>query len=558
MIDSSTAEMDQLRERAAQSSAEPSTFPLYEEQLQRLRQQLLEAQRQNENLRATLAISATPADEPTAEGSRTMSDIVSENADEIRSELDKRHIQRMAELEEEFKRRTDGMRAQLSRKLTEGKAEARKAIKEESDKALEDLKATHEQEIQSLNTRHQSELDELRRHLEERFETYKAEWQTSHPSDKTLDAPQAAPSRDSGQDASLPELSDAQAKSLVAKNETIKEIVRRNITTGIIKNKEANAAQVKQECEQEYARKLSEAQQKANKEKEQAIAMETKRNTLKISMSENQKRTAMAKIEIVQTAAKDTPQRPVGEVWAVAKDAKAAPVQPAPAPKAATAATSQNGTSVNPGATPTPTQPGNAQPAATATPMKSEGTSNSQPSTEPVKSPALNPSAQAFSPAQQQQPAVSEGSTAPQQQIKPPDGAQAQQRPAAPQGQQGQANGIPRLAQPASSNAQPRPQGQQMPGAGQAVVRGLQQSGIPMARASIRGGRGRGQGRAAPQNIDTTRTQGQSQQGQGRGSPSSARAKQFVPGNKRPREDGGEGGQGGDGKRIRGGAGGGN
>ena len=75
--------------------------------------------------------------------------------------------------------------------------------------------------------------------------------------------------------------------------------------------------------------------------------------------------------------------------------------------------------------------------------------------------------------------------------------------------------------------------------------------GNPMSR-----GRGAGVGRGGSQGLDTSRSQGQQI---GRGSPTSAGlnagAKQFVPGNKRPRDDGQDGREGGNGKKIRGGGG---
>ena len=63
-------------------------------------------------------------------------------------------------------------------------------------------------------------------------------------------------------------------------------------------------------------------------------------------------------------------------------------------------------------------------------------------------------------------------------------------------------------------------------------------------------------GRGGPQALDINRSQGQQV---GRGSPTSAGlnagAKQFIPGNKRPRDDGQDGRDGGNGKKIRGGGG---
>ena len=73
--------------------------------------------------------------------------------------------------------------------------------------------------------------------------------------------------------------------------------------------------------------------------------------------------------------------------------------------------------------------------------------------------------------------------------------------------------------------------------------------GNPISR-----GRGSAIGRGGPQALDTSRSQGQQV---GRGSPTSAGlnagARQFIPGNKRPRDDGQDGGDGSNGKRIRGG-----
>ena len=529
-LDSSAVELEQLRGQSVQQRADSADTSMIEGQLKALQQQLTDAQKANEDLRTALATTTSSIDTTQASGENSTQDVVAANAEDIRAELERRHSQRMTELEEDFKKRTDGMRNQLSRKLGEGKAEARKTIGEEFEQKSQTLQAAHTQEVEALNARHKRELDEIRRTSDERFETYKTEWQAKHKNEQPVGAAQNEIPQIDGQGESLPHLSEEQSKKLVASNATIKEMVRRNIVQGIQKTKEANAAQVKQECEQECSKKLLEVQQKAAKEKEQAVFMETKRNALKVSMAENRGKNVQAQIEIVQTAAKDTPQRPVGEVWAVAKDKKAPQGTTTTQKPAATTAASPNAgvPATNQAQAPSP------QVAASA---KIEGTNGTQILPNDTKLPFLNPSAQAFSPTQNQDVG--------QQQAQPPNDSLAQQKPAS----QSQGNGIPRPVQPAS-NSQARPPGQPNSAAG----RGNQQSGIPTARGSIRG-RGRGQPRGAPHNIDTTRIQGQAA-GQGRGSPT-GRAKQFVPGNKRPRDDGGDGGQAGDGKRIRGGGGGG-
>ena len=527
-LDSSAVELEQLRGRSGQQNADSADPSMVESQLKALQQQLLDAQKANEDLRTALATTTSTTDTTQASEENGTQDVVAANAEDVRAELERRHSQRMTELEEDFKKRTDSMRIQLSRKLAEGKAEARKTIGEEFEKKSQTLRTAHTQEVEALNARHQSELDELQRTLDERFETYKTEWQAKHTDQQPAGAGQHEIPQVDGEGGPLPHLSEDQSKKLVASNATIKEMVRRNILQGIQKTKEANAAQVKQDCEQECSKKLSEMQQKAAKEKDQAVFMETKRNALKVSMAENRGKNVQAQIEIVQTAAKDTPEKPVGEVWAVAKDRKAPQgMTTAQKPAAITNASPNAGVpAANQAQAPSP------QVAASA---KAEGTNDTQIVPNDSKSPSLNPSAQAFSPTQNQ--------AAVQQQPQAPNDSQVQQKPFP----QSQGNGIPRPVQSAN-NPQARPPGQPNTAAG----RGNQQSGIPMARGSIRG-RGRGQSRGAPQNIDTTRIQGQAA-GQGRGSPT-GRAKQFVPGNKRPRDDGGDGGQGGDGKRIRGGGG---
>jgi nucleoprotein TPR len=57
--------------------------------------------------------------------------------------------------------------------------------------------------------------------------------------------------------------------------------------------------------------------------------MESKKSALKINMSENKVRIASGKLEIVQKAAEETPQKAVVEVWEEAKNYKPPPVPPA-------------------------------------------------------------------------------------------------------------------------------------------------------------------------------------------------------------------------------------
>ena len=165
-------------------------------------------------------------------------------------------------------------------------------------------------------------------------------------------------------------------------------------------------------------------------------------------------------------------------------------------------------------------------------------------------------------------PATSPPPSSPRGQPSPSQQAKLAQQPAASSNTSQSPNQqVPSSQQ--TSNSAPKPtQGtanhHPNAGTGPGALRGLQQSGLPMARGgSIRGGasvRGRGSGipRGGPQAINTRGGPGPQA---GRGSPTSnlnAGAKQFVPGNKRPRDETQDGQQGGDGtgKRIRGGGGG--
>jgi nucleoprotein TPR len=120
-------------------------------------------------------------------------------------------------------------------------------------------------------------------------------------------------------------LSDAQVRELLSTNPTVKNILASNLK----KKLEAESQKIKEEQEKVLAEKLAEASQAAENAKIQAVFMAEKKSALKINMADNKSRTAAAKLEVVETAAKETPEKPVGEVWEVAKTAKPPPPPPA-------------------------------------------------------------------------------------------------------------------------------------------------------------------------------------------------------------------------------------
>ena len=222
-------------------------------------------------------------------------------------------------------KRTELMKSSLNKRLAEVKTEIRDSLGEGHAQAIELLRVQHEEELASLRTRHQEELEELRRNDMSRFEQFKQEWRAEHPTLVNGDHS----SMENGQQESLNKPwrpTDAEVKALINENEVAKAIVRNNITKKLNQEREALTAKVREEEQKARNDQLVEAEKKANLAREQAVSMEGKKYGVKLSMAENRARAAQAKIEYVQKAATDTPQKPIIEVWDVAKDVRPAPV----------------------------------------------------------------------------------------------------------------------------------------------------------------------------------------------------------------------------------------
>lgn len=117
---------------------------------------------------------------------------------------------------------------------------------------------------------------------------------------------------------SLSNISDDEARQLCQNNKTIREIIKGNIMTKL-------SAEI-QKLKEEHTKTLTDALQKAETIKTQAVSMETKKSALKINMSENRIRIATGKLQVVEVAAQTTPERAVGEVWVEVKNYKPPPL----------------------------------------------------------------------------------------------------------------------------------------------------------------------------------------------------------------------------------------
>ena len=523
--------LDQLQ---ASQQAQPD-LPGHDGMVNKFQEDLPQAQQDAVNLPRLGPISVTIAGTTTELESRSVAEQVAEHAEAVRKELERRYNEQVQENERNFQKRIDAMKGQLTKKLSEGKAQIRQSLSTEHEQAMHALKAEHERETEALRARHKDELEELRRQEESRFAELRAIWEREH----TAQAPVNAASTRNQEPISKPswQPTEQEARAFVQSNEVVRGILRKNIASQVNKAKAELLANLKEEHEKSLTERLAEAEGKANTAKDHAVMMEAKKTAVQMNMANNQKRLFQFRLDIVQNAAQETPQKPVKEVWDTVKDAKLPqatiaqqPMQPVTRPPAASGVASSQPTAKSGNAhavVPAQAQPelSHAQGAASAITVFGRPTPSSQPS-----------EVESAKPQEQHN-----GKSAP---IQPSTSkANLSQRPAT-------LGVAQREPQNITDNANT--------GGGPAAQKALQ-SGLPVARGiTTRGnsrGRASGIGRGRP-GIDSA---GAQEQPRGRGTPNSATlnagAKQFVPGHKRPREEGQDGPQSNDGqgKRIRGG-----
>ncbi|UNI18014.1 Protein mlp1 [Purpureocillium takamizusanense] len=397
--------------------------------------------------------------------------------------------------------------AEYEEKANEVEAKIAQTVKERCDKMRDTLNNKLRESRTQTEEKLKQKEDDFKLRLEQEKRIWQAENQSSQPVSQAPNEPPATPAKVDAQQppatpttvsaSDLSQLDDAGVRQFLSSNQTAKSI----ITANIKKRLEAESAKIKGETEA-----------KVQSAREQAQLMESKKSALRISRAENRLKTAETKLGVVETAAAETPQKPVVEVW---EDVKKVQTGPASTPAAAP------GTPAKPPGTPAPQSTPAAKPAAASTPaapVPTVPTSAPNTAAEPeTKSAAPVPATGSSSlPPKPANPfAASTGSvkaeapnpfaTKTEGAAVPPAGAQAPTQ--APQ-------------------AQPQQQGQ------------APKSGIPMPRG---GGRGRGGAyvppgqRTASGNQDVPQAQ---QAGRGRGRGFNPGATDFQPGTKRPRGDG--------------------
>ncbi|KAI9150240.1 Nucleoporin nup211 [Paramyrothecium foliicola] len=448
--------------------------------------------------------------------------------------------------------------AEYEQKANEVEAKIQQTIKERSDRMRDALN----NKLKESRAKMEDEYKKKDEDLKLRFDQEKAIWQAENLPPKrpaetpVADQPPSTPAKTEGQDvpatpatgsSDLSHLDDAGIRQFLATNSTVKSI----FTANIKKRLDAESAKLKME----YEGKIAAARDQA---KEHAQMMESKKSQLRINMAENKVRASHAKLSVVEKAATETPQKPVIEVWEVAKVTQAPP--PAPPSAASTPAkpppVRQASVSGGPPPSPAVAQPGGGA-AVTATPGAAAATPAAVPATPSTPVGAAPPQAAAASTAT----AKAEPKTTA---TGPPNAQPAASGIPAPKvanpfaasvnsGKQEAANPFAAKTETATQ----APPTAQQPTAGPNLPQPVRSS-LPMPRGGG-GGRGRGGAYVPPSQRAASGNQegGPVHAGRGRGGARGGRgnlnpvASDFQPGNKRPRGDSEIGGGA---KRARGGA----
>ena len=533
--------------QAAANGASKSTED--EQRSESLNEELRRLSEEAEQLRVKLSAFERAA-EVREEGSISVAEQISSQVEEIRQELTARHELRVKQAEEKYNARAQTMKETLNKRLVANRTEMQQKLETTSANAVKDLKQQHSAEIEALNQRHAAEIAELRIH-------------TVSDEPSAINRPAGAIENSSQTGAWEP--SETDIRELLQKNE-----VARKMVVNSLNNRERK---IRDEEQKKLKEQLGDLDAKIAKAKRDAEGMVEAKFAAKFNLTENRLKSAQAKVDYVQNASQETPDKAVSEVWTAAKDAKPAVAAPKPAPQekpvssAPTMPIQQTSDAKDNG--PISKGPGSSD-ATESAPLPSDPFAVTDKPNPFAAQGAQAPSARKSSFGQ---PTAGPGGIALPQQGQAQGTAQRpsrvtnlQQSSHAPQSATTQAAGeIPatdgmRPAVQGTSSGTLRPQQSGLPvasvGRGGSHDRGGSQRGrgsnIPRP-----GGRGRGGGRGSMQAVNTTLAQ--NAQSTQRGSPQSGRgmnpnAQQFVP-QKRNREESGleSSEHAGDEKRLKGG-----
>ncbi|KAF2276930.1 uncharacterized protein EI97DRAFT_325833 [Westerdykella ornata] len=346
----------QLQAQVQELDAQKQAVGDLSEDVEKLKEELAASQKEVEDLRTRLTISESSAAVGEGEPTESVSAQIAQQVAVIKEDLEAKHEERTSAAERDADERA---------RQAEEKAKARtESMKEKLNAKIKQIRQEHQEAIEKLQAEHETELAELRQQLQTATET-----STRKEDSAAAETKAAVPAIDD-----VTHLTKEQVQAIVKDNEHAQVIIRNTVRSQFAskeqKMKEEHAREL-EELKQQHAKVVEELVAKAatapagispeelEKRLEEAKAKvkeeQTKMNLAKISLIQNRAAKLKAQVDVVAKAAEETPQRPVVEVWEVAKEAKPPAAQPAAAP-ATPGATQQ--TPTKPGTPSQPAQPG--------------------------------------------------------------------------------------------------------------------------------------------------------------------------------------------------------
>ncbi|TKA71094.1 hypothetical protein B0A55_08344, partial [Friedmanniomyces simplex] len=348
------------------------------EALEKLRQDLVTAQKDVETLRAANAAAhsaptATTDTQPAANDDGVAQQIQAA-VDRLRAEMESQHALALTQKDDECARKMEVLKQNLKRQLSDGRDRQRGEVRAE-------LLEVHAAEVQKLREEHESAVSEMREVHWKEIERVKSEGVVAVR--KAGDGNEGGVKAEEGGATSASagmELTDEQMVELIKTNERAKIILKNNITKGVvaqteglrttIREKEEEVGRLREELERAQKRdhgadnataagedeklvalqaqldeavkakdglqvKLDEAVKaqgelqvkldEAQKDKETAVAkaidMGERKSKVQLSMRDKY----MAQINAVKKAVAEAPEKGVKEAWEVAQKAVPAP-----------------------------------------------------------------------------------------------------------------------------------------------------------------------------------------------------------------------------------------
>ncbi|KAF8866764.1 hypothetical protein BDZ45DRAFT_795225 [Acephala macrosclerotiorum] len=337
----------------------PQSDPAIDQQLADLRTQLQQVTREKQSLEAQLQDLCAQLEKSNSDRDTALAEAAEAKANQQTTHAPDTSMQNGSE-EGQINETPNGGLSDEERKALEERIAAAEAKAKEKEDKLAEIETTQEATLKARSDKMKTALNKK---LQESRETQKSELEAEYklkleqekqiwlaetkatttsapngpPVDQakpTLEVPQETPATPvtpnpktlSGSSIDVLGMTDMQVRDLMSKHPTARAVIVENIRKQIAKAKD------------EHAVAIAELQQKAETSKTQAVAMETKKAALRININENKARTATGKLEVVEKAAQETPQRPVVEVWEEAKAYKPPPPPPAVAPPTASSA----------------------------------------------------------------------------------------------------------------------------------------------------------------------------------------------------------------------------